>query len=267
MQNGLDKEKCANYIKNNSQYSDALQFIFDNTIYVTKQDILDNIRLLVEQWVKTILTDCKLGVLIDNSKIGSQQWLYLHYKDLLPPHTIIHPQNIPYISLIDMFNDKKRTIYNLQMKEWEKNKAIPEKYDRILIVDDISYSGAFILSLIDCLTYKTDNYKNTDFDIIVTYQSDYGLRKQLSDSKFPIKSANIISYKQLKVLQSELFTEEFLKKYQSATCEPVVAINLEYKLQNEMSTWSQIYSNCRDPPDRIFMKEVEQQWLKTNEKI
>lgn len=67
------------------------KFIIDNATFVTRKEIEEGICQLLTDFLRNYSTENLLMVNLVSSKIGSEHWLYLKIRPLLPSHSLITP--------------------------------------------------------------------------------------------------------------------------------------------------------------------------------
>jgi hypothetical protein len=67
------------------------QLVLDSAVEITKDQVVERMRLSVTDWRQNRPHgEVPVYVHIPRGKIGSEHWIYLEVKDLLPPHTIVN---------------------------------------------------------------------------------------------------------------------------------------------------------------------------------
>ena len=226
---------CEAFVQNHPQFESKLRCLFQNTVYFTKECVVTTVVDMVKKYVSERNKDRKLVVLLEGNKIGSQHWLYLHYREFLGEHYfmskmphLLTPEDIKLLSESD-----------------------------VLLVDDMSLSGSFFSSLIENIV---DLWK-THFNYVVicaigTENAESALRinsyhKAVINFEFIIKNfAEILE--ENRIVPSKDFPVYFCPDSEAYT----YPVHTEYKIANQFGSYPTIYENCRAPPDRSFMNEV-----------
>lgn len=87
--NGLSSiEECQEFFDDNSEFDSILRFLFENTLYITREEILLDLEENINRW-KIEREDRSLYVTLNDGKIGSEYYFYYTLKHLLPRHQLI----------------------------------------------------------------------------------------------------------------------------------------------------------------------------------
>ena len=146
-------EKVRNFISQYNHYENDIKYVLENTRYITKLEVIQQTRTLINKWKQERQPDREVLILLESEKIGSQHWLYLECIDLLPDHSII------YCNESKIYCNESKTNYD--------NKEI-------LIIDDWSITGENLIGLIQDFTCKAKG--KYSLVCIIPFASDNILR-------------------------------------------------------------------------------------------
>jgi hypothetical protein len=263
--NGLDWDKFNLYINQDDklQYKNIWDLVWKNTVYLTRNEVQQMIRNKVFEWSQRRNNLKQVYVLLPHDKIGSDHWIYLICRDLLPSNH----QVIKYYA-----QERRARLVNPEI--YESILSDPSLDCEFLFMDDWSLSGTHIagsteMFLLDIIGEGQNNLKNITFTIITAVMSNISKNNfvHLLESYDYLKRINIMSASTIKNLteimkennidtaEEESFTERFMPEGSSHL------IHSDYKIANEFGTLNELYNIAsKYPVNRLFMKEVETQF-------
>lgn len=134
-------EECQKFFDENPEFDSILRFLFQSTVYITREEILIDIENNINRWLSSRNLERPLYVTLKEGKIGSEYYFYHHFKHLLPKHTLIwktFPDDIPdgsEILYIDdwslsgvQMRDSYNRIFYTSMKEQKARKSGKKGY-------------------------------------------------------------------------------------------------------------------------------------------
>jgi hypothetical protein len=225
----INSVKLESFIAENKEYEHIIRDIVKCTQYYTKQQVIDYLVELIKT-IEFKKEDLPLTVLLNRGKVGSQHWLYLAVRDILPDHVVYDYRG-------DVFNST------------------------ILIMDDFIGSGNFIFNTIDDLYYYHNCYNNK---ILICAPFVCTFNKI---SEFITKYTRISNYKIISKISIGMYQckdVQFLKKFQTITESSAATIHFEHKVPNQFGSFESIYSAICDVPDKSFMEDVKKEWEEEN---
>lgn len=230
--NGLDVVKCAQLIKDLPEHELVLRFVFENTTYVTKENVRVYSEYLLQDWLAKRDATKRLGVLFESDEIGSKHWLYFLFCQLLPDH-------------------KKLTTKATQDEL--------DNIDELLFLEDFSLTGQSLIDDFDQLSYKKST-KHISVQIILAFAAGYFLREIHGYVGKNFREVNYLAGKVLVQPKNFLLSVAFHRAIGNNELRDMLPFHAEYKIPDSFCTYSTLYEKCRDAPDRSFMKEVELFW-------
>lgn len=90
---------------NIKHYNEILLDIYNNTLYLSRQDVLLSIEESIKNW-KLTRVNIPLYIYLPQNKYGSEHYLYYHFQDILPKHKLSKGRGIEgceMLHLNDMF--------------------------------------------------------------------------------------------------------------------------------------------------------------------
>ncbi len=243
MSNGLIpfKPSCIKLMDQHPKFQKIFNVLFDNTQYYTRQQVIDAIDRIITKW-KTLRQDRPLYVLLTMNKIGSEHYLYYHFKNMLPPHEII------------------------------SNPDIKINGGELVMIDDWCLSGNNLASSFEQIMYQIkDQVKDLIFTGIfaIATQSCLSTIRSVLHSSYPTISGKGHVYSDVKVERFDHILKnsgqefdpqllnDFMKTFSPDIESFAFPVHLEYKVANQFGSYPTIYLMCREPPDRHFMTEVK----------
>lgn len=121
-------DECKDFFDENLIFSSILKLLFENTFYITRVQILNDLKNNIEKWIIE-REDRPLYVVLNSNKIGSEHYFYYTLKYLLPEHKLI-------ISI----NNNKTDILD---------------GGEILYLDDWSLTGVHMESIYESIFYRS----------------------------------------------------------------------------------------------------------------
>ena len=260
LSNGLDIEipTCKDLMSQYPDLKEIFNLLFENTKYFTTQQVKNALLKQIEIWKEKRIPK-KLYVLMSPYKVGSEQYFYYIFKDILPEHELI-------------FIDEAIDIY----------KDHSDIGVEILFLDDWSLSGNNMLGNIDVFisNYFPEEAKEIEYEgnWIETFHPEFNKINNPSLSltiivaittEDVIKLLNEIGvtptiyYEYLipnfgDVLRSHNISQKLINDFSIIFNKeseiPSYPVHLEYKIANEFGSYPIIYNSCRiNKPDKTFM--------------
>lgn len=230
--NGLDTVKCTALLESLPEQELALRFVFHNTKYVTKELVRVYAELLLRQWIASRDPSKRLALIFEANKVGSRHWLYFLFHHLLPEH-------------------KRITEYATQEEL--------DTIDEILFLDDFSITGQNLIGTFDQLAFGKKT-KHISVQIILAFSYNNFLGEM---NGFVGRSYGGVKYlvaESLTEPKSTLLTPAFHDAINNKEERDLIPFHAEYKIPDRFCTYAALYEQCRAPPDRSFMREVETFW-------
>jgi hypothetical protein len=230
-ENGFENEDMVNLYLNKQpiEYQPIIQYILKNTVYYTKLQIIDSCIELLKEWLPKNIPKGKLGVVVDSGKIGSKHWILSMCKDYLPHFQLVSKDNY---------------------------KSVLPNITHLLYLDDCIITGHQSLNIFDQFSYDFDCEHISVIQLVAVSPEKSELFRAMKPNNWLGKKYHSYTFKSkytFQGLEESKFNSKFLEKY--STEEEVMApIHMEYKIADSFCVWSEIYKNCRPPPDREFMK-------------
>lgn len=205
------------------------QFILDHGEKITKNEVIEGIRTLVGDYFKDKTYIKPIYINLPTDKIGSEHWVYLNVKDLLPEHKVV----------LDEYDDVD-----------------------IFFIDDWVLSGCNACANLENILYNLE-VKNSRYTILSyvgtgNNSNINGLKRRYRGVTIEYHSAKrvyLLSEK-LNMLGITVYQKEFdqfhIKYNPDTECESYLVYS-DYKIPNGFGSYPLIYT---DPIDRDFMKEV-----------
>lgn len=224
--------------------------LLEDALKITRLEVENGIGKVVLSALQNRSSIRPLIVNLISDKIGSEQWLYLHIKALLPPHSLV-------INKTDLLNKRLQTQRGGSIIEFNNVD--------ILYIDDWCLSGCSAAWRFESLLNK-ESCNDVNY-YICTYamgskssQTFDTLRKTYPNVKIELFYAKIIPlfYEALTnrnlTFSSEII-DSFHKKYNSDG--PAHLIYSDYKIPGSFGSYPSIYNF---PIDRTFMISVCGRW-------
>jgi hypothetical protein len=228
----LELEDCIKLYEKFPKFVTIFDILFENTYYFTRQEILKSLTHNILLW-KKFRKDVPLFVVMDNTKIGSDNYYYYHFKNLLPKHKIILSRN-----------------------------EIPNKQIEILHIDDWSLTGINMIKLFEPLIDNTYNRKDSTFIkltciIAISTNECNNAMYELSgiqNIEYDIYSnynVENLEYILCKNLISDELINNFLREFLVNSEINVYPVQLEYKSTDIKSLDQSIYMKCSKNKDDL----------------
>lgn len=222
------------------RYEDIEQLLLDNTVFVSKQDVISGIRSLILEWKQARQPYRALYVYCPSDKIGSEQWIYLSVKDLLPSHKLLKDKNDIHAGC------------------------------EILYMDDWSLSGCHAMGSFEEMMYKntTPGVLHTFIFYIMSKNAVKSVNRLVQDT-YPHVKYHILYSRMIAGFDEILINHgidpgcasvvAFHKKVNPDTEEWSYPIVSDYKIPNQFGSYPTIYGDLY-PIDRQFMEDIEHEW-------
>lgn len=229
------------------KYNTILQIIGDSSIFCTTQYIIDTSRMLVEKW-RNERQDRKLYIVSIGEKVGSEQWMYLVNRNLLPPHQLI-------------------TSYDCDESRFLVDNIIEEDSE-ILFIDDFMLSGTNIIGQFENLFYNFRDItqrKHISFIMPVVTAESLTLINEIINS-YDNMTCNVKTYYDYKMEKINYDDDEQLTHDLGFLINPdSESLNYpfftEYKIPNQFGSFPTLYNRIYTV-DRSFMDDVKEIWNK-----
>ena len=217
-------------------------FVLKNTIVAKKENVIKSIRESILIWRQN-KTNKKIYINLSTDKIGSEQWLYLEVKDLLPEHTIIQDE---YCKI--------------------------EDHCEILYIDDICLSGYnACMNFRDFFKHRSLKDVHYNFIFYGATNEGYNLIRNYSKefySHFKYACMNTIIIPRMdEIMQDKNITfpeteiKEFHKIYSTELDDYLHPFYSDYKIPNNYGSYTKLYEEIYTP-NRKFMKAIIEKWIK-----
>ncbi len=250
------------------KYAEIISFIKNNSSYTTKDAIITSIRNIIKKVMnerKIVMNERKkvmkesnddtpLYINLCTTKIGSEQWMYLTIKDLLPEHHVVLVDDNRFI-LSSLENDVD-----------------------ILYVDDMILSGGNC-SDVTYFLFKDQQIKaSINYIICSSILTDKGatsITNEINTYVPYIKHRYVSGNTCLSLTQAmgkcgvqydSTLLQDFYRDISPDTYEEAHLFYTDYKLPSSMSSYPDIYKHMM-VVNRDFMQEVEEQWQILFQKI
>ncbi len=244
----FSKPTCVQLVKKYPQFAEIFEILFNNTQYYTRQQVSGAITRQIHRWLHE-RQPLPLFVILTSGKIGSEHYFYYHFKDQLPKHQIISNET-----------------------EFAKELSVYEAME-VLFLDDWCLSGVNTAGSFESIAYKnlkqlqSKSMMFTSIFAISTLLCSQTLESLLADSYSNVTSRiysdviverfDVILKNSGQIFDHKLLTE-FTKTFSPDTEDFAFPIHLDYKVANQFGSYPTIYLMCRDPPNKDFIKEVEE---------
>jgi hypothetical protein len=89
----INSEKCQLHLATYGKYKELLIYIYKNTLYLNRSQVLSNIEIQIKKWIK-VREKKRLYIYLPQERYGSEHYLYYHFQDILPKHKVINDVQI-----------------------------------------------------------------------------------------------------------------------------------------------------------------------------
>lgn len=257
--NGLheNSNNCKQFKIDNPKFSKIFQILFNNTQYYRRSQIITDLENEIEQW-KRERSNIPLYVVLPIQKIGSEHYFYYQLKNRLPKHSII-------LNVFPQINEESELLY---LDDWSlTGYHCWQAFNDIIFIDEDHEKPRYPNVLLKC----TIIVSITSNEVLTSFRSDENLSfvpqctfnfyySHIVRKFIDILKENGINYDDNNIYEEESSKNfkliiDFFNKYNSGkiTAYPV---HLDYKIANVDGSFPNIYINCRDNPNKRFMKET-----------
>jgi hypothetical protein len=225
---GLHSEKCKLLLLQHPQFTNELMSVFNQTKYFKRTQVEDVIKKLVLNYCMN-RKKVPLYINLPKDKIGSEHWLYLQYKDILPPHTIVNDNQIIDGEL-------------LYVDDWCISGS-----NAVLNLNKIIYTSKWLLG-----QYDTTNIKLT---FIFSSVTDNGLDHLNNIISLLYKSKKQFIYDSV-IQKFSCDNDDFKTSWYSGHNDGQYSIHSDYKIP-DCKSFINIYKKCNLETNTKFMESVK----------
>lgn len=279
-------EECQKFFNDNSNFDSILRLLFENTLYITRTQILEDLKNSIERW-RNERENKPLYITLKTGKIGSEYYFYYTLKHLLPEHKLILniiPRDIEDGAEILYLDDWSLTgihmqeSYNRIFYKCKKYPRYPKiKLNYTVITSIMSEVVMHLFDIPDWLkdeevddsSYNDFYYDNTKFKYYYTHkvrpfidilsehighkvQNEYDINfkffQRFCDTHTLDKNVELPPFGDPKYNTSLMLSSPTFEAY---------PVHLDYKVANVFGSFPNIYRHCRFlAPSKEFMEDT-----------